>query len=206
MSPPPPHRPGGSDVILTSNVCLSDSCKLSFDTNSVNRKIRLSEDRRATYVGQEEPYPDHPDRFDEWPQLLCDAGLTGRFYWEVEWTGHVDIALSHRGINRAGHQYDCRFGRNEQSWSLECSQDGYCVWHNNTGTVATTTTAAAAEEAVVDRAAVFLDWPAGILSFYTVCSGRLTHLHTFNTTFTEPLYPGFGFWASWSGSVCLCSV
>ncbi|CAI5682235.1 unnamed protein product [Oreochromis niloticus] len=27
-----------------------------------------------------------------------------------------------------------------------------------------------------------------------VSSDTLIHLHTFHTTFTEPLYPGFGFW------------
>lgn len=182
---------------------MPDSCRLSFDTNSVNRKIRLSEDSKATYVREEEAYPDHPDRFDEWPQLLCDADLTGRFYWEVEWTGHVDISLSYRGINRIGHQYDCRFGRNDQSWSLECSEDGYCVWHNNTGTTATVSNATSSG---VNKVAVFLDWPAGILSFYRVSSDRLIHLHTFNTAFTDPLYPGFGFWASWNGSVSLCPV
>lgn len=182
-------------------MCLSDSYRPSFDTNSVNRKVQLSGDAKATYVGEEQPYPDHPDRFDEWPQVLCDTGLTGRFYWEVEWTGHVDISLSYRGIKRTGHQYDCRFGRNDQSWSLECSGDGYCTWHNNTGATASGTNPSAAK-----RVAVFLDWPAGTVSFYRVSSENLVHLHTFNTTFSEPLYPGFGFWASWSGSVCLDSV
>lgn len=158
----------------------------------------MSEGREATYVDEEQPYPDHPHRFDEWPQLLCSDGLTGRCYWEVEWSGHVDISVSYRGISRTGHRYDCRFGRNDQSWSLECSEDGFCVWHNNTGTTSTSSSGST-------RAAVYVDWPAGTLSFYRVSSGRLAHLHTFNTTFTEPLYPGFGFWAGWSGSVCLCS-
>ncbi|KAI3363944.1 hypothetical protein L3Q82_001522 [Scortum barcoo] len=47
------------------------------------------------------------------------------------------------------------------------------------------------------RVAVYVDCPAGTLSFYRVSSDTLIHLHTFNTTFTEPLYPGFGlFWSS----------
>ncbi|MED6275516.1 hypothetical protein CHARACLAT_027277, partial [Characodon lateralis] len=56
------------------------------------------------------------------------------------------------------------------------------------------------------RVAVYVDCPAGILSFYRVSSDSLIHLHTFNTTFTEPLYAGFGLW-SLGSSVCssVCS-
>ncbi|KAJ8362293.1 hypothetical protein AAFF_G00384680 [Aldrovandia affinis] len=51
---------------------------------------------------------------------------------------------------------------------------------------------------------VFLDWPAGTLSFYSVSSDTLTHLHTFHTTFTEPLYPGFGLdFVDTSVSLCM---
>ncbi|KAI3363896.1 hypothetical protein L3Q82_001490 [Scortum barcoo] len=50
--------------------------------------------------------------------------------------------------------------------------------------------------------AVYLDCPAGTLSFYRVSSGRLTHLYTFNSTFTKPLYPGFGFGHDSSATIC----
>ncbi|XP_044069869.1 NLR family CARD domain-containing protein 3-like isoform X2 [Siniperca chuatsi] len=176
------------------------SCELTLDTDTANRKIQLSDNnRKVTYVEEDQPYPDHPDRFDEWPQLLCSNGLTGRCYWEVEWSGHVDISVSYRGIRRRGRRYDCRFGRNDQSWSLECSTDGYTVWHNNRGT------STSSASSVSNRVAVYVDCPAGTLSFFRVSSETLIHLHTFNTTFTEPLYPGFGFWAGWSGSVSFSS-
>ncbi|XP_028456305.1 tripartite motif-containing protein 16 [Perca flavescens] len=42
------------------------------------------------------------------------------------------------------------------------------------------------------RVGVYVDCPAGTLSFYRVSSVSLIHLYTFNTTFTQPLYPGFG--------------
>ncbi|KAJ4943164.1 hypothetical protein JOQ06_005669 [Pogonophryne albipinna] len=57
-----------------------------------------------------------------------------------------------------------------------------------------------------DRVAVYLDHPAGSLSFYRVSSDTLTHLHTSRTTFTEPLYAGFGFGFPGSSSVSLCSL
>ncbi|TKS66028.1 Neoverrucotoxin subunit alpha [Collichthys lucidus] len=55
------------------------------------------------------------------------------------------------------------------------------------------------------RVAVYVDCPAGSLSFYRVSSDTLIHLHTFNTTFTQPLYPGFGFCLPGS-SVSLCGL
>ncbi|XP_044043361.1 NLR family CARD domain-containing protein 3-like isoform X3 [Siniperca chuatsi] len=180
------------------------SCELTLDTNTVNRNIKLSDDnRKATHVREDQPYPDHPDRFDDdWPQLLCRNGLTGRCYWEVEWRGRVDISVSYRGISRRGGRYDCVFGRNDQSWRLICSVDGYSVYHNKRRT------SISFPSSVSHRVAVYVDCPAGTLSFYRVSSDTLIHLHTFNTTFTEPLYPGFGFgFRSRSGSsVSLCSL
>uniref|UniRef100_A0AAV2MMV7 Uncharacterized protein n=1 Tax=Knipowitschia caucasica TaxID=637954 RepID=A0AAV2MMV7_KNICA len=43
------------------------------------------------------------------------------------------------------------------------------------------------------RVSVFLDSEAGSLSFYEVLSdGELSHLHTFTSSFSEPVFPGFG--------------
>ncbi|XP_075333063.1 neoverrucotoxin subunit beta-like [Odontesthes bonariensis] len=167
------------------------SCQLTIDTNTVNRKLKLSDNnRKVTCVEEVQSYPDHPDRFDgRWPQLLCRNVLTGRCYWEVEWRGGgVYISVSSRGISRRG---DSEFGGNDQSWILSCSDGGeYSVWHNNRRTDISSSS-------VCNRAAVYVDRPAGTLSFYRVSSDTLIHLHTFSTTFTEePLHPGFGFMSS----------
>ncbi|XP_044043598.1 NACHT, LRR and PYD domains-containing protein 12-like [Siniperca chuatsi] len=183
------------------------SCELTLDTNTVNRNIKLSDNnRKATYVKEVQPYPDHPDRFDCWPQLLCRNGLTGRCYWEVEWRGDVDVSVSYRGISRRGGSKDCVFGWNDQSWSLICSDvGGYSVYHNKRGT-SISSSSSSSSSSVSDRVAVYVDCPAGTLSFYRVSSDTLIHLHTFNTTFTEPLYPGFGLWSRSVSSVSLCSL
>ena len=172
----------------------SDVCELTVDTNTVNRKLKLSDNnKKVTHVREKQPYPDHPERFDFW-QLLCRNDLTGRCYWEVEWRGRVLISVSYRGIRRRGNGDDCLFGWNNQSWSLSCSDDGSCsVWHDNRTTVLSSSS-------VSNRVAVYVDCPAGTLSFYRV-SDSLIHLHTFNTTFTQPLYPGFGLWVDSSVSL-----
>ncbi|XP_032426574.1 NACHT, LRR and PYD domains-containing protein 4E-like [Xiphophorus hellerii] len=170
------------------------SCQLTIDTNTLSRNLKLSEDnRKVTHVKELQSYPDHPDRFDYWNQLLCRTGLTGRCYWEVEWRGDVYISVSYRRIRRKGGSRDCWFGCNNHSWSLSCSDDGYSVWHNDIKTCLSSSS-------VSNRVAVYVDCPAGILSFYRVSSDSLILLHTFNTTFTEPLIPGFRFWRSSSGS------
>ncbi|XP_072235821.1 stonustoxin subunit alpha-like [Leuresthes tenuis] len=176
------------------------SCQLTIDTNTVNRKLKLSDNnRKVTLVEEVQSYPDHPDRFDGWyPQVLCRNVLTGRCYWEVEWRGEAYISVSYRGISRRGDR-DCVFGWNDQSWSLRCSDEVYSVWHNNRRTPISSSSSS-----VSNRAAVYVDRPAGTLSFYRVSSDTLIHLHTFNATFTEePLHPGFTVWYPGS-SVSLC--
>ncbi|XP_037836319.1 NACHT, LRR and PYD domains-containing protein 14-like [Kryptolebias marmoratus] len=180
------------------------SCQLTIDTNTVNRELQLSDDNRnVTRVKEEGSYPDHPDRFDFCPQLLCRTGLTGRCYWEVEWRGEVRISVSYRGIRKKGNIDDIVFGRNDQSWSLDCADIGrFSVWHNKMGTSMSSSSSSCSSSSVSNRVAVYVDCPAGILSFYRVSSDSLIHLHTFNTTFTQTLYPGFAF-RSYGSSVCL---
>ncbi|XP_030587660.1 NACHT, LRR and PYD domains-containing protein 12-like [Archocentrus centrarchus] len=179
-------------------------CELTVDTNTANRNLKLSDNnRKVTALELQEPYPTHADRFDTCLQLLCEYGLTGRAYWEVDWKGVVDLAVSYRGIQKRGDSVDCKFGCNNQSWSLMCSEvDHYSVWHNNTGK----DISSSSFSSVSNRVGVYLDWPAGTLSYYRICSGSMTLLHTFKTTFTEPLYPGFGFCTlSYGSSVSLSS-
>ncbi|XP_073348428.1 protein NLRC3-like [Pagrus major] len=178
-------------------------CELTVDTNTINTLLKLSDNnKKVTHVREKQPYPDHPERFDSRSQLLCRTGLTGRCYWEVAWREEVHVAVTYRGIRRKGDREDCLFGWNDQSWSLTCSDGHYSVRHNNRRTVLPLSSSSSSS--VSNRVAVYVDCPAGTLSFYRVSSDSLIHLHTFNITFTEPLYPGFGLWSG--SSVFLCSV
>ncbi|CAI5657611.1 unnamed protein product [Oreochromis niloticus] len=184
------------------------SCQLTIDTNTVHTNLQLSDNnRKVTCVEEVQSYPDHPDRFDSWEQLLCRNGLTGRCYWEVEWRGRVDISVSYRRIRRKGGSYDCVFGYNDQSWCLNCSGDGpQFARHNNMkgriSSISSSSSSSISSSSVSNRVAVYVDCPAGTLSFYRVSSDTLIHLHTFNTTFTQTLYPGFWFYPGSSVSLC----
>ena len=85
-------------------------------------------------VGEDQSYPDHPERFDLQYQVLCREALTGRCYWEVEWRGDVVIGVTYRGITRRGKGHDNGFGYNNKSWALYCKENGYSAWYNGSTT------------------------------------------------------------------------
>ncbi|XP_048867490.1 NACHT, LRR and PYD domains-containing protein 3-like isoform X9 [Brienomyrus brachyistius] len=159
-------------------------CQLTLDPNTANRDLSLREGNRKVTWEEEQPYPDHPERFD-YPQVLCSESLIGRCYWEAEWGGGgAGIGVTYKGIRRKGNSADCRLGDNEKSWSLSCS-NSYSVLHNNKQILLPI------EASGSRRVGVYLDWGAGALSFYRVSSDGLTLLHRFTSSFTEPLCPGF---------------
>ncbi|CAL8238646.1 unnamed protein product, partial [Lota lota] len=171
-----------------------------------HRQLSLSEDnRKVTGDGEEQSYPDHPERFDYWDQVLCREVLTGRCYWEVERKGGVVIGVTYRGITRRGGSDDSRLGWNNKSWSLYCHDGVYSVRYNGSRTDIRLPPPGS------NRVGVYLDRPAGTLSFYRVSpdvggsSDTLTHIHTFQSTFTqEDLLPGF--WIGGGTSVSLCRL
>uniref|UniRef100_A0A673IE17 B30.2/SPRY domain-containing protein n=1 Tax=Sinocyclocheilus rhinocerous TaxID=307959 RepID=A0A673IE17_9TELE len=181
------------------------ACDLTLDPNTANVFLILSEEnRKVTYVKEEQSYPDHPNRFDGYnPQVLCSESLTGRCYWETEWSGNdPEIAVAYKEIQRKGvsWSYDCVFGYNVNSWSLICSDHRFTVRHNDKETVIS-----AASDSC-KRVGVFLDESAGSLSFYSVSDTHtLTHLHTFTHTFTQPLHAGFRVYYN-NSSVSLCHI
>ncbi len=182
-------------------VLCSDACDLTLDPNTAHTGLVLSEEnRKVTRVEEEQSYPDHPDRFDYHAQVLCSESLTGRCYWETEWSGDdVDISVSYKEIKRKGGSVDCVFGRNDQSWNLICSGQRFRVCHNNNST------RISAARVSFKRVAVFLDESSGSLSFYSVSDTHtLTHLHTFTHTFTQPLHAGF--YLNYNSSVSLCHI
>ncbi|XP_060769867.1 tripartite motif-containing protein 16-like [Neoarius graeffei] len=161
-------------------------CDLTLDPNTVNYYLILSEKNRVvTCSKKKQPYSDHPERFDYWEQVLCKERVCGRCYWEVEWSseGYVFISVSYKDIRRKGRGNECRFGFNNQSWSLQCSSSSsLSFYHNSINT--------ALRVPSPSRIGVYVDHSAGTLSFYSV-SDTMKLLHRVHTTFTQPLYAGF---------------
>ncbi|XP_068573595.1 tripartite motif-containing protein 16 [Cebidichthys violaceus] len=166
---------------------LKYSSQLILDVNSIHRSLHLSEgNRSATMKSEPKNYPDHPDRFDHWQQVLCRESVTGRCYWEVDWRGtEIDMAVTYRGIRRKGNSNECSLGWNDKSWSLYCSDSKFSFVHNNKSKDLPVP--------ISSRVGIYLDYAAGTLAFYSVSDG-MQLLHRVQTTFTQPLYPAFSVW------------
>ncbi|XP_029909306.1 NLR family CARD domain-containing protein 3-like isoform X2 [Myripristis murdjan] len=175
------------------------ACELTLDKNTAHSQLSFSEDNKEmTRTETAQPFPDNPERFTDWGQVLCKEGLTGRAYWEAEWTGEwTGIGVAYKGISRKAKGNDSVLGCNDKSWSLRFCNGKYTAWYNKNDE------AISVPYFITKRVGVYLDWPAGTLSFYAVSSNSMTHLHTLHAKFTEPLYPGFrlGF-ADTSLSLC----
>ncbi|KAM9495317.1 E3 ubiquitin/ISG15 ligase TRIM25-like [Clarias gariepinus] len=171
-------------------------CYLTLDPKTTHRNLILSEKNRAVrYSEREQQYSDHPERFDFCSQVLCKESVCGRCYWEVEWSSEsVSISVSYKDISRKGRGDESEFGSNNQSWNL-WSSSTLSFYHNNIETDLTALSSS--------RIGVYVDHSAGTLSFYSV-SDTMKLLHRVHTTFTQPLYAGFGLDRSVS-TVRLCN-
>ncbi|KAK3530650.1 hypothetical protein QTP86_030916 [Hemibagrus guttatus] len=181
------------------------ACSPTFNPNTAHTRLCLSEsNRKVSFTFQNQQYPDHPDRFELYQQVLCNEGLSCRCYWEVclEDTS-PEIGITYLGIRR--HSEDLpvwdahmKLGLNSISWALcSLSSERFFARHNSEDTDM--------DIPKSNRIGVYLDWPAGTLSFYNVSpdTHTLTHIHTFCTVFKEPVYPAF---SVDSGSLTLCQL
>lgn len=171
------------------------ACDLTLDPNTAQSYLILSAgNQKATSQSERQSYPDHPERFDTHTQVLCKEGLSGCHYWEIEWdhdstrNKSIYAAVAYKRIDRKGGGSMSSFGVNDVSWAFGQYHKGKHTleaYHN--GKVKETSFPSDG----CPTLGVYLDWPAGTLSFYKVSSDTLSHLYTFHTTFTEPVYPGF---------------
>ncbi|XP_073803488.1 NLR family CARD domain-containing protein 3-like isoform X2 [Danio rerio] len=171
-------------------------CFFTLDPNTAHTQLILSEENREVKcVRENQPYPDHPDRFDDHRQVLCRESVCGRCYWEIDWSGGgVFISVSYKSIRRKGRSVECWFGHNAQSWSLLCSSSSFTFRHNDTRTDLPV-------KWLSRRIGVFVDHSAGTLIFYNIYRDTMSLIHSVQTTFTEPLCAGF--WLNSGSSVKL---
>ncbi|XP_072294616.1 E3 ubiquitin-protein ligase TRIM65-like [Eucyclogobius newberryi] len=174
---PSPAQPSSREDFLQY------SREITLDPNTVSTELSLSDgNRRVRVMREHQSYHDHPDRFSEC-QVLSRESLTGRCYWEVEWSGTwIRVAVSYRKIQRKGSSNECVFGHNDKSWALVCKKNSLSFWSKAVNSNVS--------GPVSSRIGVYLDHCAGVLEFYSVVERTTRLLRRVQATFTEPLYAG----------------
>ncbi|XP_041830297.1 stonustoxin subunit alpha-like isoform X2 [Melanotaenia boesemani] len=161
---------------------------LTVDLDTVGQELFLSKNNEKWICikGVSHCYPVNPKRLKE-AQFLCHEKLTGRSYWEIEWS-HMTcdnvVGVAYNTIPR-----ECRPRFSDKCWVL--------THYHNPDSGYTNLLQAYHKKWLWDtpfpygciRIGVFLDWSAGTLSFYRADGDTLAHLYTFHTQFTDPVYP-----------------
>uniref|UniRef100_A0AAY5K8Q1 B30.2/SPRY domain-containing protein n=1 Tax=Esox lucius TaxID=8010 RepID=A0AAY5K8Q1_ESOLU len=166
------------------------ACELTLDPNTVNSLLLLSEEnRKVTRQRTKQQYPNTEERFDTCNQVLCKESLCQRHYLEVECLHDVKVGVAYKRIKRKGVSDCVRLGHNADSWALYTSEGKSHAKHSN---ILYSLHIPEIKAGAPYRLGVFLDWPAGILSFYMVNNGKPVPLYAYYSTFTEPLYFAIG--------------
>ncbi|XP_018430091.1 PREDICTED: E3 ubiquitin/ISG15 ligase TRIM25-like [Nanorana parkeri] len=168
-----------SGVIQTSGVT-----DILLDENTAGNNLRISGDRKtASRSDRSQNRPVTPERFRV-PQVLSSRSFSeGRHFWEVDVGGSEwwRVGMCYPSIERRGDQSE--IGDNKKSWVMQKSgffSTKYSVIHDSNKI-------RLPGKVYSKRVRIDLDYEAGRISFYDL-RDPIRLLHTFTTTFTEPLH------------------
>ncbi|XP_040190743.1 E3 ubiquitin-protein ligase TRIM11-like [Rana temporaria] len=179
------HQAEGPNIGATPQTSgVSGVTDILLDVRTAGNNLHISDDRKTvSWLYKSQNHPEAPERF-RCPQVMSSQSFSsGRHYWEVDvgraWMWRT--GMCYPSIDRRGDQ--SLIGYNKKSWCLErwgCNQ--YSVVHDDNKTRLPCRVSS-------ERVRIDLDYEAGRISFYDLCD-PIRHLHTFTTTFTEPLHAG----------------
>ncbi|XP_073524775.1 E3 ubiquitin/ISG15 ligase TRIM25-like [Phyllobates terribilis] len=173
------------DTIKNVNVWIfmENPTDLLLDVNTNATNIRVSEDQRTLSLSEMvQNLQETPQRFKEYQVLSTKSFSSGRHYWEMETskTGEWRIGVCYPSMDRKGTE--SYIGNNDKSWSLSKLIHPAVVHDHQVDKLRT--------HIQSQKYGIYLDYDGGQLSFYEL-GDHIKHLHTFTTTFTEPLQPAF---------------
>ncbi|XP_056373614.1 E3 ubiquitin/ISG15 ligase TRIM25-like [Hyla sarda] len=171
----------GEEVIAVGKVGIygEGPADILLDVKTAHNNINISDNlKTATWTKITQ---NRPERF-QYYQVMSRKGFTsGRHYWDVEGSGSGlwRVGMCYPSIDRRGGR--SFIGDNNKSWCLRRYNSQYSLRHDSK-------VIRLSDNISTDRVIrICLDYEAGQLSFYELCD-PIRHLHTFITTFTEPLH------------------
>ncbi|XP_073473175.1 uncharacterized protein [Aquarana catesbeiana] len=182
---------GLSDIMSGVNVERGVT-DILLDVRTAGNDLHISDDRKTASSSSHQNRPETPERFQDSQVMSSQRFSSGRHYWEVDvgGSGFWRVGMCYPSIDRRGDQ--SVIGDNKKSWSLER------WWGNQLSVIHDSNKTPLPGDVSSGRVRIDLDYEAGRISFYDLCD-PIRHLHTFTTTFTEPLHAGVYVWGGGGG-------
>ncbi|XP_077316780.1 zinc finger protein RFP-like [Lithobates pipiens] len=172
---------GVSDMVKMKNDLfpLLQPTGITLDINTAADDVQISDDlktAKSTNVNQSRPR--RRGRFQTCRVLSTNTFSLGRHYWVVETStsGNWAVGMCYPTIKKERGWV----GEDEKFWGLKKLYGSYHIQHNRHSKHLS-------DMVPCNIFGVCLDYEAGHLSFYALCD-PVCLLHTFTTTFTEPLH------------------
>ncbi|XP_073480918.1 tripartite motif-containing protein 75-like [Aquarana catesbeiana] len=161
---------------------IPEPAEITLDEDTAHNNVYLLDDgKTARRITRNLHRPATPKRFMDSPKVLSSQSFSsGRHYWDVDVGGSSDwgIGMCYPSIDRT---LWFRGVIQNNSWCLHRYSNQLSV---NCGGNNSTTLAG---NFSVTKVRINLDYEAGKISFYEL-GIPIRHLHTFTTTFTEPIH------------------
>ncbi|XP_073473665.1 E3 ubiquitin/ISG15 ligase TRIM25-like [Aquarana catesbeiana] len=157
---------------------------LLLDEKTAGSSLHISDDRKsASWLSNRQNQPGTPERFSCSQVMSSQSFSSGSHYWEVDVGGSLywRVGMCYPSLDRRGGQ--SLIGYNKKSWGLGRG------WGNQYSVIHDSNEVPLPGGVSSGRVRIDLDFEAGRISFYDLCD-PIRHLHTFTTTFTEPLHAG----------------
>ncbi|XP_069611715.1 E3 ubiquitin-protein ligase TRIM39-like [Ranitomeya imitator] len=167
--------------------CTSD---VTMDVSTAANDIYVSGDKKTVSWSKiNQRRQKTSERFKTYQVMSNQSFSSGRHYWEVEISnsGKWIMGVCYPSMDRKGEL--SVIGNNDKSWGLGYIDKKLKLMHDRTQRHLSSMLPC-------QRIGVYLDYEAGQMSFYEVSEG-IRHIHTFITTFTEPVHAVFWVWYGW---------
>ncbi|XP_063816949.1 E3 ubiquitin-protein ligase RNF135-like [Pseudophryne corroboree] len=169
---------------------------VSFDGDTVNYRLSLSEDFKTVTVTGKNQYPKHERRFTL-SQVLCAEGFsTECSYWEIDTNNSDGWSIGAAALEIENHG---QLGRNHLSWCVEWNKEQLSAWHKN-------------ENIMLDLpkpsvVGVLLKCAEKVISFYSITAESEILLQSYKLNFQTRIFPAVWLYGLKKGnSLTICDI
>ncbi|XP_077305697.1 E3 ubiquitin-protein ligase TRIM39-like isoform X1 [Lithobates pipiens] len=173
------------DLKTKRQFSIMEKSDILLDIKTASNRTFISKNlKSAAGSNKPENKPDDPERFTVRQVMSTQSFSSGRHYWEVDVNGATEwlVGVAAQSIERKTEGIESFIGYNDKSWGLT-QRTGLQARHKDYVKKLDSSSS-------LKTVGIYLDYDEGCLSFYQLCD-PIRHLHTFTTTFTEPLHAAF---------------